>query len=64
MPAWNPDNHSRKVYLGNIDILDGTPLIDIKPYVPGFDKQDHVRIGWLQSAKKRMPDQRSDDRFN
>lgn len=30
-----------------IDMLDGTPLLDIKPYVPKFDQLKNVRIGWL-----------------
>ena len=32
----------------NIDILDGTPLLDIKPYVSAFDKRDNVKNGWLE----------------
>ncbi len=32
-----------------IDILDGTPLLDIKPYVPAFDTRAADRIGWLGS---------------
>ena len=31
-----------------IDMLDGTPLLDIKPYVPKFDRRDKVKIGWLE----------------
>ncbi|MGC8817444.1 MAG: tRNA (N6-threonylcarbamoyladenosine(37)-N6)-methyltransferase TrmO [Candidatus Hadarchaeum sp.] len=31
-----------------VDMLDGTPLLDIKPYVPKFDQRDNVRIGWLE----------------
>jgi len=31
----------------NIDVLDGTPLLDIKPYVPKFDARKDARIGWL-----------------
>lgn len=30
-----------------VDMLDGTPLLDIKPYVPEFDQKDEVEIGWL-----------------
>lgn len=30
-----------------IDMVDGTPLIDIKPYVSEFDRRDDVRLGWL-----------------
>jgi tRNA (Thr-GGU) A37 N-methylase len=29
-----------------VDVLDGTPLLDIKPYVPDFDIRDEVRDGW------------------
>jgi tRNA-Thr(GGU) m(6)t(6)A37 methyltransferase TsaA len=32
----------------DIDILDGTPLLDIKPYVPQFDSFEIARIGWLE----------------
>jgi len=31
-----------------IDVLDGTPLIDMKPYVPSFDHRAVARIGWLE----------------
>ena len=47
----------------NVDILDGTPLIDIKPYVPEFDVQPDVRTGWLEQARKTVHDRQADDRF-
>ena len=31
----------------HVDMLDGTPLLDIKPYVPGFDVRDGASSGWL-----------------
>lgn len=31
-----------------VDMLDGTPLLDIKPYVPEFDERKDVDIGWLE----------------
>jgi tRNA-Thr(GGU) m(6)t(6)A37 methyltransferase TsaA len=31
-----------------IDVLDATPLLDIKPYVPAFDEPSNVRIGWQE----------------
>jgi tRNA-Thr(GGU) m(6)t(6)A37 methyltransferase TsaA len=34
--------------IGEIDVFDKTPLLDIKPYVPKFDKRKDVRIGWLE----------------
>lgn len=33
--------------LGDVDILDGTPILDIKPFVSKFDQRDHVRNGWI-----------------
>ncbi|WP_028319526.1 tRNA (N6-threonylcarbamoyladenosine(37)-N6)-methyltransferase TrmO [Desulfobulbus elongatus] len=47
----------------NVDVLDGTPLLDIKPYVPEFDAHVQVRTGWLETARKTVSDQKSDDRF-
>lgn len=51
------------LYLANIDILNGTPLLDIKPYVPEFDHPENVKIGWLRHARERMKSQKSDNRF-
>jgi tRNA-Thr(GGU) m(6)t(6)A37 methyltransferase TsaA len=34
--------------VGEIDVFDGTPLLDIKPYVPKFDERKNVKIGWLE----------------
>ena len=47
----------------NVDILDGTPVLDIKPYVPAFDHPDDIRTGWLEGAHKTVAQKRSDDRF-
>ena len=52
------------LYIRNIDILDGTPLLDIKPYVPEFDAQGNVRTGWLEKAGQAVANRKSDDRFN
>ena len=51
------------LHIQNVDILDGTPLLDIKPYVPEFDAQREVRAGWLEKARKTVSDRKSDDRF-
>ncbi len=47
----------------NVDIVDGTPLLDLKPYVPAFDHSDAERTGWLHAAEERVKGKRSDDRF-
>jgi tRNA-Thr(GGU) m(6)t(6)A37 methyltransferase TsaA len=47
----------------DVDILDGTPLLDIKPYVPAFDAHTYTRHGWFEHAAKNAETVRSDDRF-
>jgi tRNA-Thr(GGU) m(6)t(6)A37 methyltransferase TsaA len=47
----------------DVDILDGTPLLDIKPYVPTFDEREAVRTGWLSSRADVVAGVRSDGRF-
>jgi tRNA-Thr(GGU) m(6)t(6)A37 methyltransferase TsaA len=46
-----------------VDILDGTPLLDIKPYVPQFDCVDASKIGWLKGKVAGMPEKKDDGRF-
>jgi tRNA-Thr(GGU) m(6)t(6)A37 methyltransferase TsaA len=38
------------LHIADIDILDGTPLLDIKPYVPEFDAHPVSRAGWFDKA--------------
>jgi len=52
-----------KLHLAKVDVLDGTPLLDIKPYVPEFDESKDVRIGWLEDAIGNVRSAKSDDRF-
>ena len=51
------------LHVEDIDILDGTPLLDIKPYVPEFDRNLGDRVGWLEQARARARETRADDRF-
>ena len=51
------------LHVENIDILDGTPLLDIKPYVPEFDEPSQTRTGWLEKTRKAVSHKKSDDRF-
>ncbi len=51
------------LHIRNVDILDGTPLLDIKPYVPEFDTQVGVRTGWLEKARRSVSRRFSDSRF-
>jgi tRNA-Thr(GGU) m(6)t(6)A37 methyltransferase TsaA len=47
----------------NVDILDDTPLLDIKPYVPEFDHHSVNSIGWIGHADRKAKSARSDGRF-
>jgi tRNA-Thr(GGU) m(6)t(6)A37 methyltransferase TsaA len=52
-----------KLYIRDVDILDGTPLLDIKPYVPEFDSRNADKIGWLSDKIDELPETRDDGRF-
>jgi tRNA-Thr(GGU) m(6)t(6)A37 methyltransferase TsaA len=47
----------------NIDVLDGTPLLDIKPYVPGFDIRKVHNIGWMEKKIENLDAAEDDGRF-
>lgn len=51
------------LHVEHLDVLDSTPLLDIKPYVSEFDAQTQVRIGWLEAARGRAHTTTSDSRF-
>ena len=51
------------LHVGQIDVVDGTPLLDIKPYVPAFDAPEVTSIGWLDGKVERSRWLRSDERF-
>ncbi len=40
-----------KIVFTNVDMLDGTPVIDIKPYVGEFDKIKEPKFGWLEKHR-------------
>ncbi len=52
---------ANRLEVEDIDLLDGTPVLDIKPYVPDFDAPVRFRLGWLEEARRRQG--RADDRF-
>jgi tRNA (adenine37-N6)-methyltransferase len=51
------------IQIENVDILDGTPLLDIKPYIPHVDQQEVLKLGWLENKTERFEKQISDERF-
>ncbi len=46
-----------------VDIVDGTPLLDIKPYVPAFDDRAEARIGWFADRVGALDAVKADTRF-
>ena len=51
------------LYIEDVDILDGTPLLDIKPYVPEFDHRQVDKIGWLSENVNDVHTMKADERF-
>jgi len=51
------------LYISDVDILDGTPLLDIKPYVPDFDYRGDIKIGWLSDNVQKVQAMKADKRF-
>lgn len=47
----------------DVDIVDGTPLLDIKPYVPQFDSRETNQIGWLSNRVQAAEQLKADERF-
>lgn len=46
------DQKNNKIKVKGLDILDGTPIIDIKPYWPQYDKVDNGKIpGWVNELE-------------
>jgi len=51
------------LYIRDVDIIDGTPLLDIKPYVPEFDTPEVEKIGWLDKTVTKLSRAKDDGRF-
>jgi tRNA-Thr(GGU) m(6)t(6)A37 methyltransferase TsaA len=52
------------LHVRGLDILDGTPLLDVKPYIPEIDQPEgDVRTGWLKEKTSRLQEMRDDGRF-
>jgi tRNA-Thr(GGU) m(6)t(6)A37 methyltransferase TsaA len=47
----------------DVDVVDGTPLLDVKPYVPAFRSAEDVRVGWLSGRGDAATTRRADERF-
>jgi tRNA (adenine37-N6)-methyltransferase len=51
------------LHVEDLDIVDGTPLLDIKPYVPKFDYRRTRKIGWFEGKISKLRETKDDGRF-
>ena len=51
------------IHIQDVDIVDWTPLLDIKPYVPEFDIREVEKTGWLEKNVHKLPSSKDDGRF-
>lgn len=51
------------LHIEDVDILDNTPLVDIKPYIPQIDNRKTKKIGWFNKKLAKLPTTKDDGRF-
>ncbi len=51
------------LHIRDVDIVDATPILDIKPYVPEFDIRTVDETGWLEKNVNKLPESKDDGRF-
>ncbi|ETR69637.1 MAG: hypothetical protein OMM_09426 [Candidatus Magnetoglobus multicellularis str. Araruama] len=54
---------NNRLFVLDIDILDQTPLLDIKPFIHQFDCVENSTSGWLKASDQEIKNKRSDNRF-
>ncbi|MDD4330375.1 MAG: tRNA (N6-threonylcarbamoyladenosine(37)-N6)-methyltransferase TrmO [Aliarcobacter sp.] len=53
------------IEIRGVDILNETPLLDIKPYIPNFDfVNGEIKSGWMKSSLDEVKEKKSDNRFS
>jgi tRNA-Thr(GGU) m(6)t(6)A37 methyltransferase TsaA len=58
------DIENETLHVQDVDVVDGTPLLDIKPYVPEFDVREVDKLGWLGKKTGKIEDVVDDGRFS
>lgn len=51
------------LFIKDVDIVNGTPLLDIKPFVPRFDSREVTAAGWLEDNIHKLNGAKDDERF-
>ena len=54
---------NERLLVKGIDMLDGSPILDIKPYLPQFDVFETTKNGWLETNIHKLEIQKDDGRF-
>lgn len=52
------------LHITGLDMLDGTPVLDIKPYIPSLNPSEPVKLGWLEKAHKHFGHKKADNRMD
>ncbi len=52
------------LHIRGVDMIDGTPLLDIKPYIPAIDSRTGGKAGWLEGKTRGFGEKRDDGRFS
>jgi tRNA-Thr(GGU) m(6)t(6)A37 methyltransferase TsaA len=55
--------NGNRLRVAGLDMVDGTPLLDINPYVPQFDYREGATSGWITGSQSNVEGKRSDNRF-
>ena len=50
--------YGTRITIAGVDILDGTPVLDIKPYIAAYDSFPQARAGWVDGLTAPGPDHR------
>ena len=51
------------LHVEELDLLDGTPVLDVKPFVPEFDCRQNTKVGWFSGKLHKLPNAKDDGRF-
>lgn len=51
------------LYISGVDMVDGTPVLDIKPYLPMLNPDGDIKIGWLENVSQQFKHKKADDRM-